>query len=96
MKNVYWASLCYEGAHGGGLYLMDDHLLFRTNKLQLPDNMKTIRVPFADMSQIGKGRTLYIFPAIFITLRSGARLKFIVFKRTGLFKVLSTAAAKYR
>lgn len=84
MKKVYWVSLCYEGAHGGGLYVLGDHLQFRTNKIQLPDNVKNITIPFSEVAQITKSRSLHLFPAILITLRSGVSYKFILLRRTEL------------
>jgi hypothetical protein len=85
-KKTFWVSLCYRGAHGGGLYLTEDNLKFRTNKLQLPENMKSINIQYDDIKDIFPCRSLAIFPAISIRLRNGSNYKFIVFSREKILK----------
>jgi hypothetical protein len=85
-EKTFWVSLCYEGAHGGGLCLTDDYLKFKTNKLQLPENMKSINIHYGDIEDVYLCRSLAIFPAISIRLRNGSSYKFIVFSRDKFLK----------
>lgn len=89
MKKVYWASLCYEGAHGGGLYLLQDRLIFKTNKVQLPDSVKNINIPYSQIHHVSKVRVLLLFPAIEIVLQSHIKYKFIVFFQNNIVNNLN-------
>jgi hypothetical protein len=88
MKSVFWASLCYKGAHGGGLYLKDDCLMFRTNKAQLPHNMKFIDIRYSDMIDVVSCTVFGIFPAITIQL-TGSSYKFIVLCRKKALQLIN-------
>jgi hypothetical protein len=92
MKKVFSASLCYRGAHGGGLLLTDELIAFRTNKLQLPPEMKRIQIPLQDIDAIVKCRSLQIFPAIMIQNKSGRSYKFIIFSREKFLKCAELAS----
>jgi hypothetical protein len=92
MKKVFSASLCYRGAHGGGLLLTDELVAFRTNKLQLPAEMKRIQIPLQDIDTIVKCRSLGIFPAIVIQTKSGLPYKFIIFSRERFLKYVKQAS----
>jgi hypothetical protein len=81
VKNTFWVSLCYKGAHGGGLYLQDNMLFFKTDKLTLPDNMKSIGIQYEDINKVFFCAALVVFPAIAFTLKDGSVYKFIVFNR---------------
>ncbi|MDR0896948.1 MAG: hypothetical protein LBN04_03735 [Oscillospiraceae bacterium] len=78
---TFWASLCYKGAHGGGLYLKEDHLEFRTNKLQLPADKRRMRVDYKDIVAMERSQAIRLFPAVTLTTSSGEAIKFILFNR---------------
>lgn len=89
MKKTFWVSLCYQGAHGGGLYLTDDSMIFKTNKFQLPDNMKFIKIFYGDIKEVLSCKSLAIFSAIIIRLKNGLNYKFIVFNRKKILQYIT-------
>jgi hypothetical protein len=90
---VFWASLCYKGAHSGGLYLHDDHLAFRTNKLQLPAGKKRMRIDYRNISAIEKSKAIRLFPSVTLTTTSGESVKFILFRRNSFINQLKMNGA---
>jgi hypothetical protein len=86
---TFWASLCYKGAHGGGLYLHEDHLAFRTNKLQLPPDKKRLRIDYMDIAAVEKSKAAGLFPSVTITTKGGESTKFILFRRTSFIEELT-------
>ena len=87
MREAFAASLCWYGAQGGGLYADDIGLIFRAQKLTLPDDLKKIGMPYADIKIAARCRS-FIFPAVNIILEGGREYKFIVFDRKRLMKIL--------
>lgn len=77
MKHTFWVSVCYEGAHGGGLYLRENKLHFRTVKLILPENIKSIDIEYENIDSVSRCSALAIFPAVKIFLKDGSEYKFI-------------------
>lgn len=89
MREAFMASLCWYGAHGGGLYADDCGLVFRAQKLTLPDDLKRIAIAYSDIKLAARCRS-FVFPAVNILLESGSEYKFIVFGRKKLFKILDS------
>ena len=87
MRESFAASLCWYGAQGGGLYADDSGLVFRTQKLTLPDDLKRIAMAYSDI-KLAARCLAFVFPAVNILLESGREYKFIVFGRKKLFKIL--------
>ena len=87
MREAFAASLCRYGAQGGGLYADDIGLVFRAQKLTLPDNLKKIAMAYSDIKLAARCRS-FVFPAVSILLESGVEYKFIVFDRKRLLKML--------
>ncbi len=89
MKKAFYASLCWEGAQGGGLYADDKGIIFRAQKLTLPEKLKHIKMPYSAIKQVLASRAL-VFPAVIVSLKNGEEYKFIVFNRETLFKILKS------
>ena len=87
MKEVFAASLCWYGAQGGGLYADDSGIVFRTQKLSMPDDLKKIAIAYSDIKLAARCRS-FVFPAVNILLENGKEYKFIVFGRKRLIKIL--------
>ena len=87
MREAFAASLCWYGAQGGGLYADDVGLVFRAQKLTLPDDLKKIGMPYSDIKIAAQCRS-FVFPAVNILLEGGREYKFIVFDRRRLMKIL--------
>ena len=88
MREAFAASLCWYGAQGGGLYADDKGLVFRAQKLTLPDDLKKIGMAYSDIKSAARCRSL-VFPAVNILLEGGGEYKFIVFGRKKLLKILN-------
>lgn len=87
MREAFAASLCWYGAQGGGLYADDIGLIFRAQKLTLPDDMKKIGMPYSDIKMVLRCRS-FVFPAVNILLEGGREYKFIVFDRKRFIKIM--------
>ena len=87
MREAFAASLCWYGAQGGGLYADDTGLVFRAQKLTLPDDLKRIAMAYSDIKLAVRCRS-FVFPAVNILLENGREYKFIVFDRKRLLKIL--------
>lgn len=88
MREAFMASLCWYGVHGGGLYADDNGLVYRAQKLTLPEELKKIAIAYSDIKSVSRCR-FFVFPAVKIMLGSGRGYKFIVFGRRRLLKVLT-------
>lgn len=87
MKEAFLASLVWEGAQGGGLYAYDEGLIFKAQKLTMPEHLKHIKMPYQDIRTARCFRS-FVFPAIEITMKSGSEYKIIVFERKRLLQIL--------
>ena len=83
----FMASLCWYGAQGGALKADDRGVIFAAQKLTLPDKLKKIKMPYNSI-KLAVCRCALGFPAVEITLDSGAEYKFIVFGRERLLRIL--------
>ena len=89
MKEAFYASLVWEGAQGGGLYADDMGLIFKAQKLTMPEHLKHIRMPYSEIRTARCSRS-FVFPAIEITMKSGEEHKIIVFNRRRLLQILDS------
>ena len=87
MREAFAASLCWYGAQGGGLYADDKGLVFRAQKLTLPDDLKKFGFAYSEIKSASRCRA-FVFPAVNILLENGEKYKFIVFDRKRLMKIL--------
>ena len=86
-KQCFMASLCWYGAQGGALGADDKGLIFKAQKLTLPDHLKKIGMPYNKII-LAVCRGALGFPAVEITLGGGEEYKFIVFGRERLLRIL--------
>lgn len=87
MRVAFAASLCWYGAHGGGLYADDTGLVYRAQKLTLPEELKKLAIAYSDINAVTRCRS-FILPAVTFKLCNGKEYKFIVFRRKRLLKIL--------
>ena len=72
-------SLCRGGILGGGLYLDNNSLTYRTNKLTVDKKYRNLVLP---MSEIRKITWQWIvFPAATVFMKNGESYKFIIFNK---------------
>ena len=89
MKKTFSVSLCYQGAHGGGLLVTEDFIIFKTQTMQLPKEMQFIQIAYNDIENITNCSSLFVFPSINIKLKSGLIYKFIVFNRKNCLRIIN-------
>lgn len=80
MKRVYVASLCKNGLLGGGLYIDDEKITFRTGKITVPPQLRNLELTFKNMTDIRKERII-ILPVAAVSMKNGEEWKFFVLRR---------------
>lgn len=88
MKKVYAASLCKNGILGGGLYIDDEKVTFRTGKVTVPQRLKNLEMYFAYIDNMYEGSML-LLPTVTIKMKNGEEWKFIVFSRNSFVSNLN-------
>ena len=95
MEKMYIASLCYRGGLlGGGLFLDDERVTYRTTKLQVPQEIRNLPLPFCRIKNVEKSKALFL-PTVTIEMEDGQEWKFLVFGRNGFLANLKTAMDAY-
>ncbi len=94
MDKTYIASLCYQGLLGGALFLDDERVTYRTEKLQVPPEIRNLALPFCRIKNVEKSKALFL-PTLTIQMSDGNAWKFIVFGRDSFLSNLKTAITAY-
>ena len=94
MNKTYVASLCYQGLLGGGLFLDDERVTYRTGKITVPQEIRNLALPFCRIRRVEKSKALFL-PTVTITMEDGNAWKFLVFGRNGFLSNLDAAMAAY-
>jgi hypothetical protein len=89
VKKRFVVSLCYQGAHGGGLLITEEFITFKTQTMQLPKEMKSIQMAYNDIEIITNCSSLFVLPSINIKSKSGLIYKFIVFNRKNCLRIIN-------
>lgn len=94
MEKTYMASLCKNGLLGGGLFLDDECVTYRTGKMTVPPEIRNLRLPFCRIRGARKSTALFL-PTVTIEMRDGTEWKFLVFGRAGFLASLKAAMDAY-
>ena len=94
MEKTYVASLCKNGLLGGGLFLDDERVTYRTGKLQVSPEIRSLQLPFCRIRGVEKSKALFL-PTVTIEMRDGREWKFLVFGRNSFLTNLKTAMDEY-
>lgn len=86
MKRVYAASLCKNGLLGGGLYIDDEKITFRTGKITVPPQLRNLELTLKNMTGIRKEYIL-ILPVTAISMKNGEEWKFFVLRRNDFVRM---------
>lgn len=78
MDQNFYASLFYQGVHGGAIKLTEENFIFRAQKM-IPDKYKNLKIPYKEIRNISYKRKLLIYPVVLLELKSGTQYRFIVF-----------------
>lgn len=92
MKYICAASiLCDYGVLGGGLFADADALFYRTGKLTIPNELRNLRMPFAEIRHAVISRRWLLMPVLRVELGSGEQYRFLVFSRRNAERILAQA-----
>ena len=79
MKTVFLCSLCHKGILGGALYLGDQTLTYRTGKLTVSEEYRSLTLPVSEIQEITwKWR---IFPMAVFAMKDGLAHRFLIFRK---------------
>ncbi len=81
-KDIYNVSLCKNGLLGGLLYLKDTEMVYCTNKLTVPDNIKRLHMPYGNITKIQKAP----FHTVEVLMKNGEKYRFLIFSREKFLK----------
>ena len=76
---TFVCSLCHKGILGGGLYLDNQSLTYKTNKLTVDKKYRNLMLPMQEIKEISW--EWKIFPIATVYMTNGERYKFIIFNK---------------
>lgn len=79
MGKGFMCSLIKDGVLGGGIYVTDKSVIYRTGKLTVSDEIRNLELSISQIESVNweKG-----FIAVF-TMKNGITWKFLIFNRKG-------------
>ena len=84
MRKIFICSLCHNGILGGGLYLDDNSITYKTNKLTVNERYRRLVLPLKEI------RTLewkwILFPVATFHMTGGEQYTFIIFNKVRFSK----------
>lgn len=81
MRKVFVCSLCHNGVLGGGLYVDDTAITYKTNKLTVAKEYRNLVLPLNEIRQITWNWILAT-----VTLTSGTQYRLLIFNKSGFEK----------
>lgn len=79
MRKAFMCSLCHKGILGGGLYLDNQSVTYRTQKLTVDDQYRKLVLPLSDIKEITW--KWVVFPVATFWMKSGECYKIIIFNK---------------
>lgn len=84
MKTVFLCSLCHKGILGGALYLEDHALTYRTGKLTVSEEYRSLTLPVSEIQEITWEWRL--FPMAVLAMKDGSTHRFLIFRKSAFVK----------
>ena len=72
-------SLCHNGILGGALYLDENSITYKTNKLTVDKAYRNLVLPFDEIAELTWKRI--VFPVAIFRIKNGTEYKFIIFNK---------------
>ena len=91
MKKAFICSLCHNGILGGALYLDENSVTYKTNKLTVDRKYKKLVLPLNEICELMW--KWIVFPIAIIRMTGGEQYKFIIFNK-GRFNKYYTEVKK--
>lgn len=79
MKKSFICSLCHNGILGGVLYLDENSVAYKTNKLTVDKLYKNLVLPLDEIAEITW--KWVVFPVATFRMKNGVEHKFIIFNK---------------
>lgn len=79
MRKVFMCSLCHNGILGGGLYLENQSVTYRTQKLTVSEKYRNLKMPLNEIKEITW--KWIIFPVATFEMKDGECYKIIIFNK---------------
>lgn len=87
MKKSFACSLiCPNGIIGGGIYVDDKSITYRTNKLTVDKKYKNLLLPLNEIRELTW--KWIVFPIATMRMASGEEYKFIIFNKGGFSNIM--------
>jgi hypothetical protein len=93
MKYIFYASVCHQGVHGGGIILTDDYFIFRTQKVTIDIEFKFLKIEYNSIKNIKYSYVLF-FPIVEISLLGGRTYKFLIFNINRFKRLINEKVAR--
>lgn len=87
MRKAFMCSLCHKGILGGGLYLDDQAVVYRTQKLTVDEKYKNLVLPLNEIKEITWRWIL--LPVATFHMINGENYKIIIFNKRRFEKCYS-------
>ena len=81
---AFICSLCHQGVLGGGLYLDEKSLTYRTNKLTVDARYRHLILPLDEIQ--GITWQWIVFPLATVQMKNGEAYRFIIFNKNRFVK----------
>lgn len=79
MKKSFICSLCHNGILGGVLYLDENSVAYKTNKLTVDKSYRNLVLPLDEIAEIAW--KWVVFPVATFRMKNGVEYKFIIFNK---------------
>ena len=91
MRKLFMCSLCRNGILGGALYLDENSVTYKTNKLTVDKAYRNLILPLDEIAELTW--KWVVFPIATIRMTNGEQYKFIIFNK-GRFNKYYTEVKK--
>ena len=79
MRKVFICSLIHNGILGGAIYLDQQSVTYRTNKLTVDPKIRNLTLPLQDIDALTWKRM--IFPVATFRMKNGEEYRFLIFNQ---------------
>lgn len=86
MKKAFVCSFCHKGILGGGLFVTDEAITYKTGKVTVEKRYREFTMRFEDISSISW--KWLVFPFVTIRMKNSAECKFLVYNIKGFMKAV--------
>lgn len=88
MNNIFIASFIHQGIIGGNIILNDEALVFKTGKLTVCPEIRSLEIHYSDIYSVSNGLKLFL-PTVTINLKNGKNYSFIIYNKSNFIKRLN-------